>query len=258
MTFCSGRRKPSNARCGAARFFYSLRDYYPGWRISLPRTCSMQRGRRATSALLDLTTSARLWSPRMCRRYANGRHQVQLEFLPWQSGIAELAEHGQVDLVLHIDDGLPPSHCQSERLYREDWICAVTRGSRFGDRLSLRQYLGRGESHRCIYLCRCADDPGQAVGGCRRTNALRVFDCLMTWSATYFQRLAVPSVQRENLLRWPTFARDGSALRSSRSRRALVRTELMDRIISLFGKRLDRGRFVLMDIEHTVQFGDLQ
>jgi len=48
--------------------------------------------------------------PRLCRQYANGRYQVQFEFLPWQSGIAELVEHGQVDLVLHIDDGLLPSH----------------------------------------------------------------------------------------------------------------------------------------------------
>jgi DNA-binding transcriptional LysR family regulator len=79
--------------------------------------------------------------PRLCRQYANGRYQVQFEFLPWQSGIAELVEHGQVDLVLHIDDGLLPSHFHSERLYREDWICAVARGSHFGDRLSLRQYL---------------------------------------------------------------------------------------------------------------------
>ena len=77
--------------------------------------------------------------PRLCRQYANGRYQVQFEFLPWQSGIAELVEHGQVDLVLHIDDGLLPSHFQSERLYREDWICAVARGSRFGERLSSRR-----------------------------------------------------------------------------------------------------------------------
>src|ERR1700731_2816178 len=59
--------------------------------------------------------------PRLCRQYANGRYQVQFEFLPWQSGIVELVEHGQVDLVLHIDDGLLPSHFHSERLYREDW-----------------------------------------------------------------------------------------------------------------------------------------
>jgi DNA-binding transcriptional LysR family regulator len=79
--------------------------------------------------------------PRLCRRYENKRYQVQFEFLPWQNGIAELVEHGQLDLVLHIEDGLLPSHFQSERLYREDWICAVARDSRFGDQLTLKQYL---------------------------------------------------------------------------------------------------------------------
>src|SRR6195256_2304939 len=77
--------------------------------------------------------------PRLCRQYANGRYQVQFEFWPWRSGIAELVDPGQVDLVLHIDDGLLPSHFQSERLYKEDWICAVAPESRFGDRLPLKQ-----------------------------------------------------------------------------------------------------------------------
>ena len=102
--------------------------------------------------------------PSLCQRYANGRYQVQFEFLPWQSGIAELVEHGQVDLVLHIDDGLLPVHFQSERLYREDWVCAVARGSCFGDRLSLKSVPG-GEPHRRSYVRRCANNPGQAVGG---------------------------------------------------------------------------------------------
>jgi DNA-binding transcriptional LysR family regulator len=79
--------------------------------------------------------------PPLFRQYVNGRYQVQFEFLPWQSGIAELVEHGQLDLVLHIDDGLLPSHFHSERLYREDWICAVARDSDFGEKLSLNQYL---------------------------------------------------------------------------------------------------------------------
>jgi DNA-binding transcriptional LysR family regulator len=79
--------------------------------------------------------------PRLCQQYVNGRYQVQFEFLPWQNGIIELVEHGQLDLVLHIDDGLLPSHFQSERLYRENWICAVARDSRFGDQLTLKQYL---------------------------------------------------------------------------------------------------------------------
>ena len=49
-------------------------------------------------------------------------------------------ERGQLDLVLHIDDGLLPVHFQSERLYQEDWICAVARDN-FGDRLPLKEYL---------------------------------------------------------------------------------------------------------------------
>ena len=79
--------------------------------------------------------------PRLCQRYANRRYQIQFEFLPWQSNVLDLLEHGQVDLVLRIDDGLLPAHFHSEKLYREDFICAVARDSHFGDRLSLKQYV---------------------------------------------------------------------------------------------------------------------
>ena len=79
--------------------------------------------------------------PPLCRRYANAHYQVQFEFFPWQTDITDLLEHGQLDLILRIDDGLLPSHFQTEKLYREDFICAVARDSRFGDRLSIKQYL---------------------------------------------------------------------------------------------------------------------
>ena len=42
---------------------------------------------------------------------------IRTKALSRQSGIAELVEYGQLDLVLHIDDGLLQSHFQSERLY---------------------------------------------------------------------------------------------------------------------------------------------
>jgi DNA-binding transcriptional LysR family regulator len=113
--------------------------------------------------------------PRLCRRYANGHYQVQFEFLPWQSGIAELVEHGQVDLVLHIDDGLLPSHFQSERLYREDWICAVARGSRFGDRLSLKQYLAASHIVVSTYAgVQTIPDKQLAALGAKRNSCIRV------------------------------------------------------------------------------------
>ena len=113
--------------------------------------------------------------PRLCQHYANGRYQVQFEFLPWQSGIAELVEHGQVDLVLHIDDGLLPVHFQSERLYREDWICAVARGSHFGDRLSLKQYLAA--NHIVVSTLpgvQTIPDKQLAALGAKRSSSIRV------------------------------------------------------------------------------------
>src|SRR5712691_5540736 len=113
--------------------------------------------------------------PHLCRQYANGRYQVQFEFLPWQGGIAELVEHGQVDLVLHIDDGLLPSHFQSERLYREDWICAVARDSHFGDRLPLKQYLAANHIVVATYAgVQTIPDKQLAAVGAKRSSCIRV------------------------------------------------------------------------------------
>src|SRR5580692_6217455 len=113
--------------------------------------------------------------PRLCRQYANGRYQVYFEFHPWQGGIADLVEHGQLDLVLHIDDGLLPSHFQSERLYREDWICAVARDSGFGDQLTLRQYLAASHIVVDTYAgVQTIPDKQLAAVGARRKSYIRV------------------------------------------------------------------------------------
>jgi DNA-binding transcriptional LysR family regulator len=79
--------------------------------------------------------------PHLCQRYASKHYKVHFDFLPWQADAADMLERGKLDLILHIDDGLLPSHLHSEKLYREDWICAVARQSKFGDRLTLKQYL---------------------------------------------------------------------------------------------------------------------
>jgi DNA-binding transcriptional LysR family regulator len=113
--------------------------------------------------------------PRLCRQYANRRYQVRFDFLPWQSGITELVEHGQLDLVLHIDDGLLPTHFQSERLYKEDWICAVARASRFGARLPLKQYLAA--SHIVVSttgVVQTIPDKQLAAVGVKRSSCIRV------------------------------------------------------------------------------------
>jgi len=42
---------------------------------------------------------------------------IRTKALSRQSGIANLVEHGRLDLVLHIDDGFLQAHFQLERLY---------------------------------------------------------------------------------------------------------------------------------------------
>ena len=79
--------------------------------------------------------------PHLCRRYTTERYKVNFDFLPWQAEALDMLEHGNLDLILHNDDILLPSHFSSEKLYREDWICAVARQSKFADRLTLKQYL---------------------------------------------------------------------------------------------------------------------
>jgi hypothetical protein len=65
-------------------------------------------------------------------RYTTERYKVNFDFLPRQADAVDLLGRGKLDLILHIDDGLLPSHSSSERLYREDWICAVALQSEFG------------------------------------------------------------------------------------------------------------------------------
>ena len=113
--------------------------------------------------------------PRLCRQYATGPYQVHFEFHPWQSGIAELVEHAQLDLVLHIDDGLLPSHFQSERLYREDWICAVAQDSPFGESLSLKQYLPASHIVVATFAgVQTIPDKQLAALGAKRNSGIRV------------------------------------------------------------------------------------
>ena len=113
--------------------------------------------------------------PRLCREYGNGRYSVQFEFLPWQGGITDLVEHGHLDLVLHIDDGLLPVHFQSERLYQEEWICAVARNSHFGDRLSLKQYLAANHLVVATYGgVQTIPDKQLAAVGAKRSSCIRV------------------------------------------------------------------------------------
>jgi DNA-binding transcriptional LysR family regulator len=113
--------------------------------------------------------------PDLCRRYMAGNYKVNFDFLPWQAGAVDMLERGNLDLILHIDDGLLPSHLSSERLYREDWICAVARNSKFGDRLTWKQYLAA--EHLTIMTLpgvQSIPDKQLAALGAKRRSSLRL------------------------------------------------------------------------------------
>src|SRR6201997_5730293 len=54
--------------------------------------------------------------PHLCRRYTTERYKVNFDFLPWQTEAVDMLERGKLDLILHVDDGLLPSHFSLERL----------------------------------------------------------------------------------------------------------------------------------------------
>jgi DNA-binding transcriptional LysR family regulator len=69
-----------------------------------------------------------------------------------------------------VNDGPPPLF-HSEKLYREEWICAVVRNSSFGDKLSLKQHLG---AHHIVVatlpgIQAIPDKQLAALGGQRRS-----------------------------------------------------------------------------------------
>jgi DNA-binding transcriptional LysR family regulator len=113
--------------------------------------------------------------PDLCRRYTAGNYKVNFDFLPWQADAVDMLERGNLDLILHIDDGLLPSHLSSERLYREDWICAVARNSKFGDRLTLKQYLA-AEHLTITTLPGVQNIPDKQIAalGAKRRSSLRM------------------------------------------------------------------------------------
>jgi Bacterial regulatory helix-turn-helix protein, lysR family len=82
--------------------------------------------------------------PRLCRHYANGHYQVEFEFLPWQSGITELVEHGQSILSSTLMTVCFPRTFRRKGSTVKIWICAVARDTRFGDQLSLQEYMAAG------------------------------------------------------------------------------------------------------------------
>ena len=127
--------------------------------------------------------------PHVLRNSMKPEFVICLDVLSWQLGTADMLEHGQLDMAFQIDDGLLPSHLQSERLYREEWICAVARDSSFGERVTLKQYLD-AEHLVCVNANKRTKYSRQTIGGNRqKTQVARkvvVLQCRVALPAGVF------------------------------------------------------------------------
>ena len=89
MTFCSGRPHGFELTLRGRKILQELESLLP--RIENLVAPNMfdptrEKGHFRISGPDNVCTVV---LPRLCRQCANGRYQVQFEFLPWQSGITE-------------------------------------------------------------------------------------------------------------------------------------------------------------------------
>jgi DNA-binding transcriptional LysR family regulator len=71
----------------------------------------------------------------LCQQYANRRYQVHFDFHPWQSGIADIVEHEQADLVLTLMT-LLPSHFHRKGSIGKIGFAPLRMIAAFGDSLT--------------------------------------------------------------------------------------------------------------------------
>lgn len=79
--------------------------------------------------------------PQLTRRFVTPRFRTSFEFIPWQPSAADMLEHGQLDMLIAIEDGLLASHLQFEPLYREEFLCVVATESSHREKFTLKRYV---------------------------------------------------------------------------------------------------------------------
>lgn len=113
--------------------------------------------------------------PALCRRFPSSRYRTFFDFLAWQSNAIEMLEHNELDLIFLVEEGLLPSHLQSEPLYREEWLCVVAQESSFGKKLTLKQYIAAEHLTVCTLPgVQSIPDKRLAALGHKRKSTLRM------------------------------------------------------------------------------------
>jgi len=95
----------------------------------------------ATFRIAATDHAAFLLVPPLCNSFLSKSTKVNFSFVPLHAGQYEALEKGRLDLVLNADHDTSEFHLNKEVIFEVDFVCVVSRRSRFERAITLKQYL---------------------------------------------------------------------------------------------------------------------
>jgi DNA-binding transcriptional LysR family regulator len=124
----------------------------------------------ATFRIAATDHAAHLLVPRLCYSVLSKPTKVDFSFVPLHAGQYEALEKGRLDLVLNADHDTSTFHLSKEVIFEVDFVCVVSRKSKFERAITLKQYLAA--EHVAVDIIGGAqthpDKPLAAIGEKRR------------------------------------------------------------------------------------------
>jgi DNA-binding transcriptional LysR family regulator len=95
----------------------------------------------ATFRIATTDHAAHLLVPLLCNSVLSNPTKVDFSFVPLHAGQYEALEKGRLDLVLDADHDTSTFHLSKEVIFEADFVCVVSRKSKFERAITLKQYL---------------------------------------------------------------------------------------------------------------------
>jgi DNA-binding transcriptional LysR family regulator len=95
----------------------------------------------ATFRIAATDHAAHLLVPQLCNSVLSKPTRVDFGFVPLHAGQYEALEKGRLDLVLNADHDTSTLNLNKEVIFEVDFVCVVSRKSKFKGPITLKQYL---------------------------------------------------------------------------------------------------------------------
>jgi DNA-binding transcriptional LysR family regulator len=116
--------------------------------IMLPRLDRLMAGgdfdpstEDATFRIATTDHAAHLLVPMLCNSVLSNPTKVDFNFVPLHAGQYEALEKGRLDLMLNADHDTSTFHLSKEVIFEADFVCVVSRKSKFEKAITLKQYM---------------------------------------------------------------------------------------------------------------------